>query len=88
MELLEYIRGPGSSAAGLGRSLGIAPAFLYQIAHGKRKANAALSRSIERATRGAVMRWDLRPDDWHLIWPELIDTAGAPAIPTQQRRTP
>jgi hypothetical protein len=22
---------------------------------------------------GAVMRWDLRPDDWHIIWPELID---------------
>ena len=22
---------------------------------------------------GAVMRWDLRPDDWHSIWPELID---------------
>ena len=21
----------------------------------------------------AVMRWDLRPDDWHLIWAELID---------------
>lgn len=21
----------------------------------------------------AVMRWDLRQDDWHLIWPELID---------------
>lgn len=21
----------------------------------------------------AVMRWDLRPDDWHAIWPELLD---------------
>lgn len=21
----------------------------------------------------AVMRWDTRPDDWHNIWPELID---------------
>ncbi|WP_042337319.1 hypothetical protein [Paraburkholderia fungorum] len=20
-----------------------------------------------------VMRWDLRPDDWHEVWPELID---------------
>ena len=27
--------------------------------------------AIERATGGAVTRRDLRPDDWHLIWPEL-----------------
>lgn len=36
--------------------------------------------SIERVTSGTVMRWDLRPDDWHLIWPELIGADGAPAI--------
>lgn len=33
---------------------------------------------IERATGGAVRRWDLRPDDWHRIWPELIGAEGAP----------
>jgi len=27
--------------------------------------------AIERATSGAVTRKDLRPDDWHEIWPEL-----------------
>ena len=27
--------------------------------------------AIERATGGAVTRRDLRPDDWHLIWPEM-----------------
>ena len=26
---------------------------------------------IERATLGKVTRKDLRPDDWHEIWPEL-----------------
>lgn len=31
--------------------------------------------SIERVTRGAVTRRDLRPDDWHLIWPELAQPA-------------
>lgn len=35
---------------------------------------------IERATDGAVRRWDLRPDDWHRIWPELIGQPGAPAV--------
>ena len=29
--------------------------------------------AIEAATGGKVTRRDLRPDDWWLIWPELID---------------
>ena len=37
--------------------------------------------AIEAATDRTVMRWDLRPDDWHRIWPELIGQPGAPAIP-------
>jgi DNA-binding transcriptional regulator YdaS (Cro superfamily) len=28
--------------------------------------------AIEVATAGAVTRRDLRPDDWHRIWPELV----------------
>jgi len=35
---------------------------------------------VERVMAGAVRRWDLRPDDWHLIWPELIGMDGAPAL--------
>lgn len=42
--------------------------------------------AIERATSGAVRRWDLRPDDWHRIWPELIGATGAPEAPTQEAR--
>ncbi|MDT0138078.1 YdaS family helix-turn-helix protein [Acidovorax sp. PRC11] len=30
---------------------------------------------IERAAK-TVTRRDLRPDDWHLIWPELADQAA------------
>lgn len=37
--------------------------------------------AIEQATARAVMRWDLRPDDWHRIWPELIGAEGAPVVP-------
>jgi len=40
--------------------------------------------AIEQATSRAVMRWDLRPDDWHRIWPELIGKKGAPAIPSSE----
>ena len=35
--------------------------------------------AIEQATGGKVMRWDLRPDDWRNIWPELAQRADAPA---------
>ena len=38
--------------------------------------------AIERET--GVMRWELRPSDWHRIWPELIGHADAPAVPTQE----
>lgn len=31
--------------------------------------------AIEKATNGQVTRKDLRPDDWHFIWPELNSTA-------------
>lgn len=40
--------------------------------------NPATCVLIEKNSAGAVRRWDLRPDDWHLIWPELI-TAEHPA---------
>lgn len=39
--------------------------------------------SIERVTN--VKRWDLRPDDWYRIWPELVGTKGAPRVPAQPK---
>ena len=39
--------------------------------------------AIEQATDHTVMRWDLRPDDWHRIWPELIGQVGAPEVAAQ-----
>lgn len=37
---------------------------------------------MEAVAGRAVMRWHMRPADWHLIWPELIGTEGAPAVPS------
>jgi hypothetical protein len=28
-----------------------------------------------------IPRWKSRPTDWHEVWPDLIDTEGAPPIP-------
>lgn len=40
---------------------------------------------FERNSQGAVRRWDLRPDDWHRIWPELIGAEGAPEVPGEAK---
>jgi len=40
---------------------------------------------VERRSGMEVRRWDLRPDDWHRIWPELINIPGAPAVPEAER---
>ena len=49
-------------------------------ASGQRPTPEKAAVAIEQATKGTVMRWDLRPDDWHLIWPELRRRKDAPAI--------
>lgn len=33
---------------------------------------------IERVTKGAVTRQQLRPDDWQEIWPELVTGESLP----------
>lgn len=49
---------------------------ITNVSYGYKRCSAELAAAIERETNGAVTRRDLRPDDWHLIWPEL---AQAPA---------
>lgn len=58
--------------------------YLYQCLSGRRAMDPAQAVRIERHLEGRVRRWQLRQRDWHLIWPELIGTDGAPAIPTTQ----
>lgn len=59
----------------------VQPAYLSQVAGASKPVKVAYVPAIERATGFAVRRWDLCPDEWHLIWPELIGTPGAPGIP-------
>lgn len=58
------------------------PASLYQTMTGK---GAGLSAKkcveIQQDCDGLLHLWDLRPNDWHQIWPMLIGTDGAPAVP-------
>lgn len=90
MKLKDYLRSPGAmSVAELRAAAGIkSDAQVRQWQHGYagRLPSPASCVAIERATEGAVRRWDLRPGDWHQIWPELIDVDGAPAIPVEEVR--
>ena len=72
----------GSQAA-LATLLGVTKAAVNQWKDPSRRVPLEHCAAIEAATGGAVMRWDLRPDDWHCIWPELVGLAGAPAIPVE-----
>ena len=76
MKLLDYCR-EGRRYAALAREIGVSPAFVWNIANGRKPAPAYRCLDIERATLGAVTRKELRPDDWHMIWPEVAGAVGA-----------
>lgn len=48
----------------LAKAVGVCPAYLYQIATGRRKPSPALAKRIAAATNGAVTLAELRPDVW------------------------
>ena len=77
---------PGGMSAFAG-DLGITPVYLSQLAarQNGREPSPALCVAIERATDLIVRRWDLRPSDWSLIWPELIGLKGAPRATSAAR---
>jgi DNA-binding transcriptional regulator YdaS (Cro superfamily) len=83
MNLSEYLSSPGAfTVAELRKRAGVtSDAQVRQWQHGyaNRRPGPVYCLAIERATDGAVTRRDLRPDDWHLIWPELATTEPAKA---------
>lgn len=84
MKLSMYLSAERGRTAAVAREVGIAPAYLSQIANGTRPVPAEHCAALERATGGKVRRWDLRPEDWHRIWPELQGTEGAPPAPVHE----
>lgn len=80
--LKRYLANDGSlTVVQLAAAIGVkSPVQIRQWQHGyaNRLPSPANCTAIEKATAGAVTRRDLRPDDWHRIWPELI-TAEHPA---------
>ena len=73
MNLRDYVKGERGRAAQLARAIDKTPSFVAQMAAGRRRPPAEICPGIELATGGRVHRRDLRPDDWHRIWPELVE---------------
>lgn len=65
MKLREYMNLDGVQPTKLAHELGVAPAYLYQMATGIRPVSAERAIEIEKVTGGLVTCEDLRPDvDW------------------------
>ena len=82
MKLIEYVKCRGSQR-GLADKIGITPVLISQWANASRPVPPERCVEIERATDGQVTRKDLRPEDWHKIWPELANASA----PTPRRAT-
>jgi DNA-binding transcriptional regulator YdaS (Cro superfamily) len=79
MTLKDYLDGlPRGGQSAMAKMLGIAPAYLYQMANGMRPISAERCPQIERLTDGAVRCEDLRPDvDWAVLRGHKTDEAAA-----------
>jgi len=59
------------SPSKLARAVGVSAQAACFWRDGKRTISPDKCVAIEQATGGVVSRRDLRPNDWHLFWPEL-----------------
>lgn len=82
MDLKSYVKSLADEAAreAFGIRVGSTIGHLRNIANGYKPCAPALAVAIEQDSKTEVRRWDLRPDDWHRIWPELIGAEGAPPV--------
>lgn len=70
MNLSEYLENNPRDELAL--AVGVSLGMLSQWKNKTRPVSARRCIAIENATNGQVTRKDLRPDDWEVIWPELL----------------
>ena len=68
IDIAAYAVGSQQALAG---ELGVTKAAVWQWKLNRRQVPVVHCVRIEQITNKLVTRRDLRPDDWHLIWPEL-----------------
>lgn len=85
MKLSDYLkRFTQEQRADFALRVGTTLGHLNNVAYLQRSASAALARSIAIGSDGIVAEWELRPTDWHVIWPELIGAEGAPILKAEE----
>ena len=85
--LQSWLRAERGRQVALAEALGIRPPVVAGWLSGRRPIPVSHMAAIERFTDGAVTRRDLRPDDAHLIWPELAESEpNTPPAPADQAR--
>jgi DNA-binding transcriptional regulator YdaS (Cro superfamily) len=72
------------SLAKFAKLIGVSKQLMNHWANGSQPVPIPYCPLIECVSKGSVMRWDLRPNDWWLIWPELKDRADSPPLPTEE----
>jgi len=71
-KLRTYLRNlPAVDRDQFAAQLGTSTGYLRKAASINSYLSPALCVQIERLTGGQLSRRDLRPEDWHAIWPEL-----------------
>lgn len=87
MDIRSYLdKAPRGTAAAIAKAVGVSPVMVTQWAAGLKAVPAERCMAIERATAGAVTRRDLRPDDAHLIWPDVAAPKKKPAVIRPSRK--
>lgn len=72
MNLDDYLSKKGA-ANRLARLICVNPVLISQWRSFVRPVPISRCVLIEKATGGKVTRKDLRPEDWQIIWPELVN---------------
>lgn len=79
MNLSEWVSAERGRCKRLAEHLRVPQSFVSKMTSGEKPVPVVHMAAIERFTHGAVTRRDLRPDDAHLIWPDLATTEVAAA---------
>lgn len=67
--------------ADLAQRAGTTAKYLLKVMYAHKKGfrpSAELATQLEIASNQKVKRWDLIPEAWDRIWPELVGSPGAP----------
>lgn len=72
MDLSQYVKAQRGRVSELAQVMQVSASLVTQWAGGTKPVSAERCALVERATGGQVTRRDLRPNDWWLIWPELV----------------